>query len=526
MKKTALLMLAMLCILSLSACGKTDSFESWQPPEKNTEVNEVVWLPGDVYSQDKNYITTYFSNYRGEVKIKATKGYSFAIRCYAGQNYTNVIFDSGWQTGEYIYEATNGYVVVVGKKQKGISVSEGDNYGIYLENTWIGEVENAEIKGVAHRGGSGLVPECTAPAVIYTKAQGFTAAENDMRLTADGEIVVFHDATLKKLGYPDKVVAEMTLAELKEYDYGAYVSEEFAGAEILTLAEWLSLCKELDLEPWIDSKILPWQEDVTRKAVDIVRSLGMLREVKWVGATAEGSAQLRALDPEAYLVYLSAPSDSIIDLAKQYIVSAEDPRVCINSQNTALTEENAQKAVAAGIPLAFWWANAGQNVSETQVRDECERLYNLGARAMTVDNYNPERLLAIKELKPTTGITQNWLNPSVAYTASKLLDETGNEYGWGASWGVTDYIPLAANTLYTVSKEFTDNGHFNACFYDESKNLIGATGTYWGTVFTTPENCKYVRFSILLPFATKAMIVEGSYSDAEMSQMYYVAYAG
>lgn len=400
MRKAGLLILALLCAFMLSACGQTDSFESWRPPEQNTEEDQnidedvVTWLPGDVYSQDQNCITTYFSDYRGKIKVMAAEGYAFAVRCYAAPNYTNVLYDSGWRKGEYVYDATGGYLVVVGKKQEGITVSAGASYKVYLENTWIGEVENAEVKGVAHRGAYRILPQCTAPATIYAAAQGFTAAENDMQLTADGELVMWHDTTLGRLGIPDKAVSDMTLAELKELDFGAYVSHEFAGTEILTLEEWLFLCKELGLEPWLDTKIVPWQEDVTKKAVDIVRSLGMLQDVKWLNVTREGAMQLRAIDPEAYLVWLSPPTDAIINTVKQFILSAEDPRVCINPQNIYITEEWAEKILDAGIPLACWWGNAEENATEGQVKDECERLFALGVQAITVDNYNPERLLA------------------------------------------------------------------------------------------------------------------------------------
>ena len=404
MRKAGLLILALLCAFMLSACGQTDSFESWRPPEQNTEEDQnidedvVSWLPGDVYSQDQNCITTYFSDYRGKIKVMAAEGYAFAVRCYAAPNYTNVLYDSGWRKEEYAYDATNGYCVIVGKKQEAITVSDGANYKVYLENTWIGEVENAEVKGVAHRGACRILPQCTAPAYIYAAAQGFTAAENDMQLTADGELVMFHDTYLGSVGLPDVAVSDMTLAELKALDFGSYVSNEFAGTKILTLAEWLSLCKELGLEPWIDVKTRPWLEENTQKAVDIVRSLGMLRDVKWLNVTAGGAAQLRALDPEAYLVWLSPPTDAIIDTVKQFKLSAEDPRVCMNPQNIYITEEWAQKILDAGIPLACWWANAGEKATEEQVREECERLFALGVRTITVDNYNPERLLAAKEV--------------------------------------------------------------------------------------------------------------------------------
>jgi len=51
---------------------------------------------------------------------------------------------------------------------------------------------------MAHRGGRGLRPENTLAAFEHAAALGVDVLEMDVRATADGEIVVIHDATVER----------------------------------------------------------------------------------------------------------------------------------------------------------------------------------------------------------------------------------------------------------------------------------------------------------------------------------------
>jgi len=73
---------------------------------------------------------------------------------------------------------------------------------------------------IAHRGGSRLRPENTLAAFEHAVALGTDVLEMDVRATADGEIVVLHDATLERTTDGNGPVAAITLAELKKLDAG------------------------------------------------------------------------------------------------------------------------------------------------------------------------------------------------------------------------------------------------------------------------------------------------------------------
>ena len=94
---------------------------------------------------------------------------------------------------------------------------------------------------IAHRGGAGLNPENTLAAFRDAVARGCDGAELDVQLSADGQVVVFHDYSLKPelcrdpsgawLKKPTPRLKDLTLAELQRYDIGrADPQSEYAQA--------------------------------------------------------------------------------------------------------------------------------------------------------------------------------------------------------------------------------------------------------------------------------------------------------
>lgn len=74
-------------------------------------------------------------------------------------------------------------------------------------------------KYIAHRGFHNSeigIPENSIASLIEASARGYII-ENDIRLTADNEVVVFHDATLKRMCGVDIKVSDLTLSQIKQY---------------------------------------------------------------------------------------------------------------------------------------------------------------------------------------------------------------------------------------------------------------------------------------------------------------------
>ena len=93
---------------------------------------------------------------------------------------------------------------------------------------------------VAHRGASRAAPENTLAALTRAWEIGAESCEIDVRVTADGAVVLMHDATTRRTAGVDRPVAGQTLAELQALDVGAWFAPRFAGERIPTLGEALA----------------------------------------------------------------------------------------------------------------------------------------------------------------------------------------------------------------------------------------------------------------------------------------------
>jgi glycerophosphoryl diester phosphodiesterase len=86
---------------------------------------------------------------------------------------------------------------------------------------------------IAHRGGAALAAENTSSAFARSYALGLRCLETDVRITADGALVAFHDATLRRVTGRRGRVAAHTLDELRAIPV-------LGGDPILPLAELLA----------------------------------------------------------------------------------------------------------------------------------------------------------------------------------------------------------------------------------------------------------------------------------------------
>src|SRR4029077_7981507 len=75
---------------------------------------------------------------------------------------------------------------------------------------------------VAHRGASADRPEHTLAAYELALQQGAEGVECDVRLTRDGHLVCVHDRRVDRTSNGSGLVSEMTLEQLRAFDYGTW----------------------------------------------------------------------------------------------------------------------------------------------------------------------------------------------------------------------------------------------------------------------------------------------------------------
>ena len=97
---------------------------------------------------------------------------------------------------------------------------------------------------MAHRGAMRQAPENTAPALELSIADTVEWVAVDVRLTADGRHVLFHDDQLGDKTNGAGRVRDRTAAELRALDAGTKFAPRFANLRILTLTEGLELARD------------------------------------------------------------------------------------------------------------------------------------------------------------------------------------------------------------------------------------------------------------------------------------------
>lgn len=168
------------------------------------------------------------------------------------------------------------------------------------------------IKSINHRGYSVMAPENTLPAFRLSKEMGFGFIETDIFFTADNEIVCIHDATVDRTSDGTGNVTDMTLAELKDLDFGSWFSSTYAGTKIPTLEETLSLCHDLGIGCYIELKT-QLSSAQAAQVYNAVKSCGMVGNVSYISFALQPLQAVANVDKSARLGWLGAVTQENID---------------------------------------------------------------------------------------------------------------------------------------------------------------------------------------------------------------------
>ena len=77
---------------------------------------------------------------------------------------------------------------------------------------------------IAHRGASGYAPENSFSAFLLAERMGATEIELDVRFSLDRKLMICHDESLDRFGYPGMKVAECAAEDLATLDMGSWFS--------------------------------------------------------------------------------------------------------------------------------------------------------------------------------------------------------------------------------------------------------------------------------------------------------------
>jgi glycerophosphoryl diester phosphodiesterase len=192
---------------------------------------------------------------------------------------------------------------------------------------------------VGHRGARAYEPENTIRSYRKALELGVDAVELDVRKTKDDEIVVIHDADVKRTTNGKGLVSELTLKEIKSFKMEK-------DERIPTLQEALDFLDE-KVKVFVELKEAGLEEQV----VGLVEEMGLLKNVVVVSFLENALKKVKEIDPEVEtgLIYARHrnPLKAALDLKAKWLLGF------YKFVHTA----NIQKAHENGLKVIVWTVN-------------------------------------------------------------------------------------------------------------------------------------------------------------------------
>lgn len=206
---------------------------------------------------------------------------------------------------------------------------------------------------IGHRGAADCAPENTLASFREGLSQGADIIELDVQLSADRQVVAFHDDRLDRTTNARGPLAKRTLSELKALDAGSWFAPRYAGEPIPTLEEvlvWannrISLFIELkysaDTDPFLGAAV-----------VERILAHEMMDQVMVISFEHQALVKVKERAPDlATGALYTVPVDDPVSMARELGANAVMP-LChiVTSDDVALCHN-------AGLTVSVWGADA------------------------------------------------------------------------------------------------------------------------------------------------------------------------
>lgn len=246
-------------------------------------------------------------------------------------------------------------------------VKAGDESGNVSNN---GSVNNPatydSMVSINHRGWY-KAPENTLSAYRESYNQGFKYVECDVQFTKDGVAVLLHDDTIDRTSNGSGYLSQMTYEELLQYDFSYDDNDTvndfsaYRGEKIPTFEEFIALCKELGLHPYIEIKGT-MTDDEARALIKIVDDAGMTDNVSWLGFSGDALSKIAYNCPTARLVWVITDTNATkieannVPFAQMNLMTGQN-QVVFDIWYTLATQDVVDVLSKYGIPLEVWTVN-------------------------------------------------------------------------------------------------------------------------------------------------------------------------
>jgi glycerophosphoryl diester phosphodiesterase len=129
-------------------------------------------------------------------------------------------------------------------------------------------------------------------------AQGADGIELDAKLCADGHVVVIHDATVDRTTGKRGRVKDMSLAELRALDAGAFFGEKYRSEKVPTLEE---VFEALGKRTFVNVELTNYNtpgDQLVESVCMLVKKFGLEKQVIFSSFFASNLSKARALLPD------------------------------------------------------------------------------------------------------------------------------------------------------------------------------------------------------------------------------------
>ncbi|NND09146.1 MAG: glycerophosphodiester phosphodiesterase [Saprospiraceae bacterium] len=222
----------------------------------------------------------------------------------------------------------------------------------------------------AHRGAMATHPENTLVAFQAAIDHGAHMIEFDVHLTSDGELVIIHDNSVDRTTDGQGTVAEMSLEELRSLDAGSWISSEFKGEKVPTLAETLAM---MPINIWLNVHVKSTSGIGGLVAKEIMRQDRMHQA--FLACSREVALEAKAVSPEIKICNMDRQSSNW-----DYVHLTEEYKADFIQLKGEITEDYMNLTKYLGN------RNIRINYFGTDQPDEIEMLFNYGVEFPLVNN--------------------------------------------------------------------------------------------------------------------------------------------
>ena len=216
-----------------------------------------------------------------------------------------------------------------------------------------------DVISVNHRGYNTVAPENTLPAYRLSAQHGFKFVETDIQLTKPGDdvLVCIHDSTINRTSDGTGSVNSFTYEQLLQYDFGSWKSATYAGTKIPTYEEFLDLCRNLGLYPYVELK-QEFTKAQIQTILDITAKYGFTEDkISFVSAYYNDLVYVKDLNEKMRLGYIYNGDATAEKIAEAVALKSGINNVALLVDYKDLTNDGIQRCIAAKIPLEIWTAD-------------------------------------------------------------------------------------------------------------------------------------------------------------------------